>query len=315
MELQDLKLSQSSGNIIYAKIVSSKKELLLNQFADNITDKNKIKTYLKNISITSEKNISEFVNINSQYYVYLNQSLNKAGDQLSIIFKSSRSLKSQLFKRLILSICFVILIVFLTTIILYLVIMHLTNKLVRTSADLLDANMESLELLGSAIAQRYSDNHAHNFRVTLLSIALTKAKKLPHYQIRTLITGAFLHDVGKIGISDNILLKPGKLTDAEFNIMKTHVNFGVEIIKDSVWLSDANEVVSCHHEKFDGRGYPNSLRGENIPLNTRLIAIADVFDALVSERPYKKAFSFDKAMSSKIPSYLNQKKSFNLLIF
>jgi HD-GYP domain-containing protein (c-di-GMP phosphodiesterase class II) len=106
-----------------------------------------------------------------------------------------------------------------------------------------------------------------------------------------LIKGAFLHDVGKIAITDAILLKAGKLTHEEFEIMKTHVGHGCDIIRSYEWLKDADEVVRCHHEKFNGSGYPAGLTGEGIPMNARIFAVADVFDALTSRRPYKEPFT------------------------
>ncbi|MBF0345901.1 MAG: HD domain-containing protein, partial [Nitrospirae bacterium] len=111
-----------------------------------------------------------------------------------------------------------------------------------------------------------------------------------------LIKGSFLHDAGKIAISDNILLKPGKLTDEEFDQMKTHVQHGVDIIGNTAWLQDAVEVVQYHHEKYDGTGYIAGLKGQDIPLGARIFAITDVFDALTSKRPYKEPFSFDKTI-------------------
>ena len=114
--------------------------------------------------------------------------------------------------------------------------------------------------------------------------------------MRKLIKGAFVHDVGKIGIPDHILLKPGKLTEEEFEIMKTHVLHGEDIIKEAEWLEDGHDVVAFHHEKYDGRGYMKGLSGKDIPLNARIFAISDVFDALTSERPYKKPFSYEKAI-------------------
>jgi len=101
------------------------------------------------------------------------------------------------------------------------------------------------------------------------------------------IAGAFLHDVGKIGISDTILLKPEKLTDGEFAIMKKHVQLGTDIIAKSSWLDGARDIVEFHHERFDGSGYLAGLKGVSIPLAARLFAIVDVFDALTSHRPYK----------------------------
>jgi len=116
--------------------------------------------------------------------------------------------------------------------------------------------------------------------------------------MRTLIKGSFLHDVGKIGIPDEILLKLGKLNDEEFEIMKTHVEQGREIIQRSAWLRDAMEVVLSHHEKITGEGYPGGQAGEGIPITIRIFCIADVIDALTSKRPYKEAWSFEAAMET-----------------
>lgn len=165
------------------------------------------------------------------------------------------------------------------------------------SHRLLDANIEILTVLGSAIAKRDSDTHAHNYRVTILAIRLAEAMGFDASAIRRLIKGAFLHDVGKIAIPDSILLKPGKLDADEFALMKTHVAHGLDILRSSAWLADAADVVGGHHEKFDGTGYPAGLTGETIPAAARVFAIADVFDALTSRRPYKDPMPFDKAMA------------------
>ena len=160
----------------------------------------------------------------------------------------------------------------------------------------LKGNLEMASVLGAAIAKRDSDTGDHNFRVTLYAIKLGEAVGLDANAMRQLIHGAFLHDVGKIGISDNILLKPGKLSDEEFAIMRTHVALGVDIIAKSDWLQGAREVIEGHHEKFDGKGYLRGLKGEEIPLNARIFAIVDVFDALTSRRPYKEPMSLDTAL-------------------
>jgi response regulator RpfG family c-di-GMP phosphodiesterase len=115
--------------------------------------------------------------------------------------------------------------------------------------------------------------------------------------IRRLIKGAFLHDVGKIGVRDYVLLKPGRLDEAEFEIMKTHVTHGLDIIKRSEWLRDAGEVIGGHHEKYAGDGYYGRLQKEAIPLTARIFAIADVFDALTSERPYKKPMTVEESIA------------------
>jgi HD-GYP domain-containing protein (c-di-GMP phosphodiesterase class II) len=119
---------------------------------------------------------------------------------------------------------------------------------------------------------------------------------LDNAKIQSLIKGAFLHDVGKIGVRDDILLKPGKLDDREFTIMKQHVPHGLDIVKRSRWLKDAVDVVGYHHERYAGDGYCIGLRGEAIPITARIFALADVFDALTSKRPYKEPFSFEKTM-------------------
>lgn len=184
-----------------------------------------------------------------------------------------------------------------TTILLYPVIISLNKDVARFSHEVLKGNLEMASVLGAAISKRDSDTGDHNFRVTLYAIRLGEAIKLPPTKMRHLILGAFLHDVGKIGISDNILLKPGKLTDEEFAIMRTHVALGVDIINQSPWLDGAREVIEYHHEKFDGKGYLQGIHGENIPLNARIFAIVDVFDALTSRRPYKEPMPFAQAMA------------------
>jgi len=185
-----------------------------------------------------------------------------------------------------------------TTLVLYPIIIHLNKNLVKSANDLSHANITLLKVLGSAIAKRDSDTNTHNYRVTIYAICLAQALKLNKSKIRALIKGAFLHDVGKIGISDSILLKPDKLSDKEFKEMQRHVIYGVDIIKHSEWLIDAVEVVKFHHEKFDGSGYFGQLTGKQIPLNARIFAIVDVFDALTSVRPYKKAFSYSESILS-----------------
>ena len=188
-------------------------------------------------------------------------------------------------------------IVVLTTLILYPIIMTLIGRLSNLAANLLRSNIEILRVLGSAIAKRDSDTDIHNYRVTIYSVTLAEAFGLDRNQIRGLIKGAFLHDVGKIGISDRILLKPSKLTASEIETMKGHVNHGIDIVKRSDWLKDATEVVGYHHERFDGKGYPHGLTAEKIPINARIFSIADVFDALTSSRPYKSPLLFEEAMT------------------
>ena len=198
--------------------------------------------------------------------------------------------------QILLSVLQSVFIVLITTVLLYPIILQLNKKLSKRSYELLESNIHTIKSLGSAIAKRDSDTNAHNYRVTIYSARLAEKIGLTKPHIQALIKGAFLHDVGKIGISDTILLKPGKLTNDEFEIMKQHVVLGVDIIKNNKWLEDARDVVLYHHEKFDGSGYMYKFKGKNIPVNARIFAISDVFDALTSNRPYKKAFSLDKSL-------------------
>ncbi len=179
---------------------------------------------------------------------------------------------------------------------LYPIILLLTRQLSDYSTHLLEANLETLSVLGSAIAKRDSDTDAHNYRVTLYSTRIGEALGLTAAEMRVLIKGSFLHDVGKIGIPDNILLKPARLDPQEFSIMQTHVDKGVEIVQRSSWLCEGTAIVGCHHEKFAGGGYPHGLKGDDIPITARIFAVSDVFDALTSHRPYKKSLTFKETM-------------------
>ena len=184
-------------------------------------------------------------------------------------------------------------IVLVVTALLYPVILRLTRRLADYSTHLLDANLETLSVLGSAIAKRDSDTDAHNYRVTLYSTRIGEAMGLSPADMRVLVKGSFLHDVGKLGIPDNILLKPGKLDQQEFTVMKTHVDKGADIVERSTWLKDGIEVVGYHHEKYAGGGYPRGIKGNEIPVTARIFAVSDVFDALTSHRPYKKPLTFE----------------------
>jgi HD-GYP domain-containing protein (c-di-GMP phosphodiesterase class II) len=149
---------------------------------------------------------------------------------------------------------YIMLAVMLTTAFLYPVIRRLMQRVTDYSISLLDANIGTLETLGDAIAMRDSDTDAHNYRVTIYATYLGERIGLPPRIMRALIKGSFLHDVGKIGTPDRILLKPEQLNENEFKIMKAHVNNGRDIVMRSRWLHDAAQIVYSHHERVDGTG-------------------------------------------------------------
>jgi HD-GYP domain-containing protein (c-di-GMP phosphodiesterase class II) len=180
---------------------------------------------------------------------------------------------------------------------LYPVVVRLSAENERQAREVLDSQISMMEALGRAIAKRDSDTGAHNYRVAWIAARIGEEMGLAGTAMQALIAGSFLHDVGKIGITDAILLKPGKLNDAELSIMRGHVRQGEEIVTGVGWLDGANAVVAGHHEKWDGSGYPRRLAGSDITLEARIFAVADVFDALCSKRPYKEAMSLDAAMS------------------
>ncbi|NLX18631.1 MAG: HD domain-containing protein, partial [Desulfobulbus sp.] len=189
----------------------------------------------------------------------------------------------------------IVLTVLATSALLYPVLVHLVNRLTTFSRDLLQANLDTLALLANVIAKRDRSTGNHHFRVTLYAVRLAESMGLADAEIQTLIKGAFLHDIGKIGVCDELLLKSGKLSREERSLMQDHVRHGMDIIAGSGWLADAEQIIENHHEKFDGSGYPQGKAGEEIPLSARIFAVADVFDALTSERPYKKPFSLKEA--------------------
>ncbi len=134
--------------------------------------------------------------------------------------------------------------------------------------------------------------------MSLYSALVAEKLGLPSIEVQDILYASPMHDIGKIGVPDNILMKPGKLTDEEFEIMKTHTTIGAKILANSrsAILKVAEQIALSHHEKWNGKGYPQGLVGENIPLDGRIVALADVFDALTTKRPYKDPFPVEKAI-------------------
>ncbi|HIJ59362.1 MAG TPA: response regulator [Nitrospirae bacterium] len=159
--------------------------------------------------------------------------------------------------------------------------------------------METIYCLSRATELRDPETGEHILRMTYYSHHILRNLGLEEFQQELILKIAPMHDIGKVGITDSILLKPGKLTDEEFSIMTTHTTIGYNILKDSTSkvLQEASIIALNHHEKYDGTGYPNKLKGEEINLFSRVVAVADVFDALTSVRPYKKAWKVEDALS------------------
>jgi PAS domain S-box-containing protein/putative nucleotidyltransferase with HDIG domain len=175
----------------------------------------------------------------------------------------------------------------------------LEERVQERTAELADSQIEILNRLARAAEYRDDNTGQHTQRVARTSALLAQSLGLPNEQVELIRQAAPLHDVGKIAISDLILLKPGKLTDEEFDTMKTHAALGAALLSDghSDVVQLAERIAGAHHERWDGKGYPQRLAGEQIPLEGRILAIADVFDALTHERPYKKAWPAAEAVA------------------
>ncbi len=170
-----------------------------------------------------------------------------------------------------------------------------TRDLARTLRELQDTYRATLEALGSALDTRDVGTEAHSRRVHGYALTIARAHGVPEPEIKDIEHGVLLHDIGKIGIPDAILLKPGPLTPEEWIIMRTHPEVGRRLIERIPFLRGAVPVVYHHHERWDGSGYPLGLKGEAIPLGARIFAVADALDAMTFDRPYSKAVPFEAA--------------------
>jgi putative two-component system response regulator len=175
----------------------------------------------------------------------------------------------------------------------------LEDKVRERTRELEQTRIEIVRRLGRAGEYRDNETGMHVIRMSAGCLRLAIAAGFPAAQAELLELAAPMHDIGKIGIRDSILLKPGKLDEAEWAVMKTHTLIGAEIIGEhqSELLTVARSIALTHHERWDGKGYPNALAGEAIPIEGRIAAICDVFDALLSVRPYKSAWATKDAVA------------------
>ena len=153
----------------------------------------------------------------------------------------------------------------------------------------------TLEALGDALDLKDAETEGHSKRVTAFTMAIARAMELPSEKVRVIARGAFLHDVGKMAIPDAILRKPGRLTPEEQMRMREHALLGYQMLRKIPFLRDAAQIVYCHQERYDGSGYPRGLKADQIPIGARIFAVADAFDAITSDRPYRAAQSIPAA--------------------
>lgn len=174
---------------------------------------------------------------------------------------------------------------------------QLFEGLRRSNTELTLAYDSTIEGWSRAMDLRDRETEGHTRRVTEMTLALARLAGMSDAELVHIRRGALLHDMGKLGIPDDILLKPGKLTDEEWEIMRKHPKFAFDMLAPISYLKAALDIPYCHHEKWDGTGYPRGLKGEQIPLAARLFAVADVWDALTSDRPYRPAWTREQALA------------------
>lgn len=147
----------------------------------------------------------------------------------------------------------------------------------------------TLEALGDALDLKDAETEGHCQRVTAYTVCIARRMNVLSPLLRHIARGAFLHDIGKMAVPDSILRKPGPLTPEEWSVIRRHCDVGYQVLKKIPFLAEAAEIVLTHHERFDGTGYPQGLKGDQIPLGSRIFAIADTLDAMISDRPYRAA--------------------------
>lgn len=174
----------------------------------------------------------------------------------------------------------------------------LANELVTANESIKAMFMSSIKALAAAIDAKDSNTKGHSERVSKYAVAVAKQMNLPQTEINNILYGAILHDIGKIGIEEKILNKPESLDSTEYDVMKKHPEIGASIVSSIKVLEPAIPIVLYHHEFYNGKGYPAGLKGEEIPLGARIVAVVDAYDAITSQRPYRGAETMEKAIEA-----------------
>ncbi|MDZ7844723.1 MAG: HD domain-containing phosphohydrolase [Anaerolineales bacterium] len=174
--------------------------------------------------------------------------------------------------------------------------LQLFHDLERSNFDLIRAYNEVIEGWAKALELRDQETEGHSRQVEQLTLDIARRMGMQGEQLAHIRQGALLHDIGKMGIPDQILHKPGKLSEAEWEVMRKHPTFAYELLSPIDHLKPALAIPYSHHEKWDGSGYPRGLKGTEIPLEARIFAVVDVWDALRSDRPYRDAWSDERAL-------------------
>jgi len=180
--------------------------------------------------------------------------------------------------------------VLVTGVLLYWLVGRDLRRMEQANRELLDGHEQSLRVLVSAMDIRHQETSDHSDRVMRMATCLGRLAGVQGEALRDLTFGALLHDIGKLGLPDAILIKPGKLDEQEMAVMRGHTQLGYELLQRVDFLRNAGEVPYSHHERWDGTGYPQGLRGEQIPLAARIFSVVDVWDALITPRVYKSAW-------------------------
>lgn len=280
-------------DIPFLQLYKGYEELIFNKGSEILPEKYRPISNMPSRATSSEHQLIE---LNNRHYLYLFTPVFDAEWYIRVAIPVNPEFINRIEGTTHTVISVVVLTLLQVTIVLLPLMIASYNRSLRDRGDLLMSHLWTVLALGNAISKRDSDTDIHNYRVSYYALRLAEATGLEPARMPGLVKGAFLHDVGKIGVPDSVLLKPGKLSHEEYSIVQRHVADGLEIIAGIPWLHDAAPVISGHHEYYNGSGYPNGLKGDDIPLEARVFTVVDVFDALTSKRPYKKALSVESAL-------------------